>query len=108
MKNRLPKANCSICNQEIFDNVNPEKILTCPKCVQILLMATKENKITFKDGLLEKGDLEGARSIESFIVPEEDTDIATFKTSCLKRGSNHLVHGIKHGLRGSSDPNRKR
>ena len=65
-------------------------------------------KISFKNSLLARGDVEGARSVESFIMFEEDTDIATFETSCLKRGSNRLVHRIKRGLKGSSNPNRKR
>jgi len=52
--------------------VDPSRIITCGRCVQILLSATKENKIAFRDSLLEKGDTEGARSIESFITPEEE------------------------------------
>jgi len=103
-----PKANCSICKQPVYDSVNPEKIITCARCVQILLSATQENKISYRNHLLEIGDIEGTRSIESFIVPEEGTDIATFETSCLKRGSNRLVHRFKQGLKGSSYPNRKR
>jgi hypothetical protein len=104
MKNRLPKANCSICSQEIFDSVNPEKIITCARCVQILLSATQENKISFKNSLLAKEDIEGARSIVAFIVEEGDTDIATFKTSCRKGGFNPLVHRFKRVLIGSSHP----
>lgn len=105
---KTPKANCSICKQPVFDSVNPEKIITCARCVQILLSATQENKISFKDGLFAKGDAEGVRSVEAFIIEEGDTDIATFETSCLKRGSNRLVHRFKRGLKGSSDTNRKK
>jgi len=108
MKTRQAKVHCNLCSQEIYESVNPQKIITCARCVQILLMATQENKISFKDGLFAKDDAEGARSVEAFIVEEGDTDIATFETSCLKRGSNRLVHRIKRGLKGSSDPNRKR
>lgn len=87
---------CSICHLEIIkDNVNPEKILTCAKCVQILLIATQENKISYKNHLLEIGDTESARSIESFITPEEDTTIATFETSYRKHSPKLLLHRSK-------------
>ena len=90
---------CSVCHLEIIkDNVNPEKILTCARCVQMLLTATQENKISFRDSLLARGDAEGARSIESFIVPEEDTNIATFETSYRKRSANRLLHRGKLGF----------
>ena len=69
-------------------------------------MATQENKIFYRNQLLEREDFEGARSVESFIVPEEDTDVATFKTPCLLRHSNRLVHGIKRSLKGISNLNR--
>jgi len=100
------KSQCSICHRVITDNVNPGKVITCARCVQSLLMATQENKIAFRNGLLAKGDTEGARSIESFIVPEEDRDVATFKTPCLLKQSNRLVHRIKRSLKDISDLNR--
>jgi len=96
----LTKAICSICNQEIFDNINTEKILTCGRCVITLMSVSKEKKIERRKHLLSKGLTEQARSVESFIVLEDDTDIATFETSLRKRGSNRLVHRVKRGLNG--------
>ncbi len=98
MKSRQVKARCNLCSHEVFDSINPEKIITCARCVQILLMASQQNKVEFRNLLLSKGLLEAARSVESFIVPEDDTDVATFETSFRKRGSNHLVHRVKRGL----------
>jgi len=89
------KAVCSICKQPIRDNVDPEKVITCGRCVQRLLTASRENKIALRNSLLEKGDSEGARSVESFIVPDEDDTIATFKTSCSKRGSKGVLPMVK-------------
>lgn len=95
MKSKTIKTHCSVCSRPIFDSVNPEKIITCVRCVQSLLMATQENKISYRNQLLEKEDTEGARSVESFIVPEEDTDVATFSTSVQKRGFNRLLRRSK-------------
>lgn len=70
-------AQCSICHREVKGNVDSTRIITCGRCVQILLMKDsripkyREEKIAFLDGLIEKGDLEAARSVESFISPEE-------------------------------------
>jgi hypothetical protein len=103
-----PKAKCSICKQPVYENIDPVKIITCSLCVYKLLHASNEVKIQAKEAFLQRDDLEAARSIESFIIPEGGNDIATFKTSCLKRGSNRLVHRIKWGLKDSSDPNCKK
>ena len=89
------KTSCSICHKEVTDNVNPEKVITCARCVQSLLMATQENKIAFRNSLLAKEDTEGARSVEAFIVPEEDTDIATFKKSINLRQSKGAFRSSK-------------
>jgi hypothetical protein len=76
-KKKLSKADCVLCHREVEGNVDPQKIITCPRCVQILLMKDsripkyREEKIAFRDALIEKGDLEAARSVESFISPEE-------------------------------------
>jgi hypothetical protein len=64
-------AQCSVCHQEIKGNIDPAKIIPCGRCVQILLAASHENKIEFRDSLMKKGDFEGARTVESFIVEEE-------------------------------------
>jgi DNA-directed RNA polymerase subunit RPC12/RpoP len=72
---------CSICKIEIQGNAYSEKIITCPRCVQKLLVASKEVKIQARDSFVFRNDLEAARSIESFIVEEGGTDIATLKTS---------------------------
>lgn len=101
------KTNCSICKQPIYDNINPEKIITCANCVQSLLKSTQESKISFKNKLLEIEDFEAARSIESFILPEVDREIATFKKSCLSGRSNRLLHGFRRRLNGRSRLNRK-
>ena len=34
-----PKAICSVCKRDVFDNVIPEKIITCSYCVQALPQA---------------------------------------------------------------------
>ena len=79
-------ALCSVCEKEVAENVNLEKVLICGECVQALLIASNESKIALRDKLLEKGDTEGAKSVESFITVEGDTDIPVFKTSCRKIG----------------------
>jgi len=74
------KSFCSICERPIYDNVNPEKIITCGSCVQLLLMTSRENRINFRKCFIEKKDLEGARSIEAFILePEEEEEIREVK-----------------------------
>jgi hypothetical protein len=65
------EVSCSVCHRPVKGNVNGEKVVTCGRCVQLLLTASHENKIRYRDKLKELGDLEGARSIESFIVEQE-------------------------------------
>ncbi len=90
-----PKARCSLCSREIFDSINPEKIITCARCVQILLMASQQNKIEFRNSLLSKGLLEAARSIESFIIPEDKANDATFERTLVLRRSKYTLRGSK-------------
>jgi len=70
------KAICSVCGQDVFDNVNPEKIITCSYCVQGLLLLATPEKTKLRERLIEKGDFEGSRSVQSFISPgkEEETN----------------------------------
>ena len=65
-------GQCSLCHPEVKANANPERILTCGRCTQILLAASRENKNAFREMLIAKGDLEAARSVESFISPEQE------------------------------------
>ena len=65
-------AQCSICHREVNGNVDPTRIITCGRCVQILLTATKENKIAYREKLIAEGKLEEARGIESFIPPDKE------------------------------------
>jgi len=99
-RGRESRVNCSICKNPVYDSVDTEKVITCARCVQILLLATQENKISFRDSLLARGDVEGARSVESFLLPEVDTTIATFETSIRLRGANRLVRGSQWGPNG--------
>ena len=73
-KNTKVRGHCSICGMEIFDNVDQGKIITCARCSQTLLIATAESKVSYRDRLISEGRLEAARSIESFITPEEVTN----------------------------------
>jgi hypothetical protein len=92
---RKPKASCNLCERPVYDNVNPEKIITCGLCVQILLMASRESKIEYRNTLISEGLTEQARSVESFIIPEDKAVDATFKTSRLQRHSKGYVRGFK-------------
>ena len=65
-------AQCCICHREVNGNVDPVRIITCGRCVQILLTATKENKIAYREKLISEGKLEEARAIESFIPPDKE------------------------------------
>ena len=71
-RRREDMADCILCRREVIDNIDPQKIITCARCVQGLLSATRENKITYRDRLISEGKLEEARSVESFIAPEEE------------------------------------
>ena len=91
MGNRLSHAevSCSVCHRPVKGNVNGEKIVTCGRCVQVLLTASQKDKIQYRDKLKEFGDLEGARSIESFIIDEDGSGkIATpsqdLPSKCLR------------------------
>ncbi len=89
-------SNCNLCHQEILDSVDPEKIITCARCVQILLMASPQNKIEYRNFLLSKGLEEQARSVESFIIPEDRAIDATFERTLVLRRSKHTLRGSKH------------
>jgi hypothetical protein len=65
-------ATCSVCKNPVYDNINSQKLITCARCVQGLLRMSIEEKLKGQDALLEKGDSEGTRSIESFISPEKE------------------------------------
>jgi len=94
---RKSMAHCNLCGCQIFGNVNPEKIITCGRCVIVLheKAQTKQQELTeYRKSLEEKGLLEQARSVEAFIVPEDSADMATFKRTLVLRRS-------KHGFRGS-------
>jgi len=86
---------CSICSKPVLDNAHRERIITCAKCVQLLLLASQESKIAFKNKMLEQGREEMSRSIESFILPE-DFDSSMVEPR-LKR-IRHLMRS-KHHLR---------
>lgn len=83
--------NCVLCHREVRDSVDPQKIITCAQCVQILLAATREDKIAFRDKLLAQGKKEEARSVEAFIVPDVNGEVATFKRT-LRHGRLKGVH----------------
>jgi len=65
---------CALCFREIKGNVNVEKVKTCGNCVQVLLTATQENKIAFRDKLLAADRLEEARCVQSFIQSSEEEE----------------------------------
>lgn len=109
MGNRLnrPDISCSVCHRPVEGNLDEEKIITCGRCVQVLLTASEKNKIQYRDKLKERGDLEGAKSIESFIIEEDGNGMiatpsqhlpsnrlkSTFKTvqTLFKIGGNETV-----------------
>ncbi len=95
-KQNQPKARCNLCSREVFDSVNPEKIITCARCVQILLMASQQNKIEYRNALLSRGLIEQARSVEAFIIPEDRANDATFERTLVLRRSKHTLRGGKH------------
>ena len=89
MENRLTHndVSCSVCRRPVNGNLNGEKIIICGRCVQLLLTVSRKNKIQYRDKLKEVGDLEGARSIESFIIEEDGSGkIATQKELVKKKG----------------------
>ena len=94
-KNRKPKTTCSVCKRNVYDNVDPQKIITCAYCVQGLLLMSRSEKIRLRDQLLEKGDAEGARAAESFIPPESNTLHATLKTSRSHIDHKHIKTTFK-------------
>jgi len=69
-----PRASCSVCKQPIYDNVDVGKIITCAHCVQGLSLMAITEKSRLRDALIQKGDLEGARSVESFIPDDESKE----------------------------------
>lgn len=95
---RKAKARCNLCGREIFDNVNPDRIITCGRCVILFHEKAKFNPqelIEYRNLLKEKGLLEQARSVEAFIILEDSADIATFKRTLVLRGSRHTLRGTK-------------
>ena len=69
------KASCSVCKRPVYDNVDPEKIITCAHCVQGLLLMSVPEKLRLRDGLIDKGDLEAGRSVEFFIPDDESEEV---------------------------------
>lgn len=65
-ESRESKVQCSICKKPIPDNADSEKVVTCSLCVQVLLAMSKKEKVDVRDRLIEKGDSEGARSVQAF------------------------------------------
>jgi hypothetical protein len=87
-------AICSVCHQPVTGNVNPSKILTCGRCVIALVDMEPELKVYYRDKLNETGHVEAARSIESFIIPEE-THIEV-RTLGNKARFRHSKHAVRH------------
>jgi hypothetical protein len=85
---------CNLCKREVKGNLHAEKIITCGRCVQILLTATQEAKIAFRDRLLEKGLEDEARCVESFIIPGNGK-IATPKKMRHLTPSKCILRGVK-------------
>jgi hypothetical protein len=50
---REPVSSCGVCGRVIYDSVNTNKIVTCGKCVQILMGLDEEQKEKFKSKLKE-------------------------------------------------------
>ena len=48
---------CSVCHRPLKGNANGGKIITCGLCVQVLLIASREEKIRYRDKLKDRGDL---------------------------------------------------
>ncbi len=75
---RKSKAKCTFngflnpCPGDVYGNVDPTKIITCGNCVQLLLSIPKEEKMKLRDVFILRDLTEQARSIESFIIPEEE------------------------------------
>lgn len=65
-------THCVLCHREVMDNIDPQKAITCVRCVQGLLTAARQNKMVYREKLISDGKLEEARAIESFIIPEEN------------------------------------
>lgn len=66
-------GQCCLCHREIEGNVHSEKV-TCGRCVQILLTASQENKIAFRDKLQAAGRLEESKCVQSFIEPKDEEE----------------------------------
>lgn len=67
-------GRCSLCHREIKGNVNVQKLNTCGHCVQILLTASREDKIGFREKLLAAGRLQESKCVKCFILPKEEDD----------------------------------
>lgn len=96
-------TDCVLCHREIKGNVNPQKIITCGRCVQILLTTTRENKITYREKLASEGKMEEAMAVQSFIIPEVNGHIATPKMIAHFRHSKGVQRGVKAHSRYVSD-----
>jgi len=68
----MSSKQCSLCHRELGGNVNPQKILVCGRCTQILLVASRENKVAYRDKLISEGHPEKAETVECFISPEKE------------------------------------
>lgn len=78
-REKKAKGSCSICGRPVYGNVEPEKILTCGRCVIILHELAQRDPHSiqeYHDRLIDQGKTEAARSVEFFIIPEQggDTD----------------------------------
>jgi len=94
-------VGCILCRREVKGNVNHQRAITCGWCIQILVAATRENKMAYREKLTSEGKLEEARAVESFISPEED--VINEPTKKFRRA---LVR--KRPMRKVRSPRRKR
>lgn len=101
--------DCVICHRVIKGNIHPGKIVTCGRCVQIFLTASRERKNEFIKKLKAEGRHEEAKAVQDFISPEGDSVIATFEKTvnlrrskavrrCLKPHSSYLFRKIRGKL----------
>lgn len=76
----MSSGQCCLCHREIKGNGDfQKKIITCSRCVQILLNSSREDKVVYREKLILQGHLEEARCVESFISEEEVINEASRK-----------------------------
>ena len=67
--------NCLFCNgQEKNYKPEPNTDYICGSCVQLLFKADQDDLQKAQKKALEKGYLNKARTIESFLIPEDDNE----------------------------------